>query len=99
MTYNAIVEDTGPGGYTASILGWPGCTVEGATKDEALARLRQAIANRLSRVEIVPIEVDVPQNGHPLAKFAGMFKDDELFDQFLLDMADYRREVDAEKAE
>ena len=99
MTYNAIVEDTGPGGYTASVLGWPDCAVKGATKDEALARLRQAIASRLSRVEIVPIEVDVPQNGHPLARFAGMFKDDELFDQFLLDMADYRREVDAEMAE
>ena len=99
MTYNAIVEDTGPGGYTASILGWPDCTAKGATKDEALARLRLAIANRLSRVEIVPIEVEVPPNGHPLAKFAGVFKDDELFDQFLQDMVDYRRELDAETAE
>ncbi len=44
MTYNAIVEDTGPSGYTASILGWPSCTAKGTTKDEALARLRQAIA-------------------------------------------------------
>ena len=97
MTYNAIVEDTGSGGYTASILGWPDCSVKGATRDEALARLRQAIANRLSRVEIVPIEVDVPKNVHPLAKFAGMFKDYEQFDQFLLDMAEYRQELDAEK--
>lgn len=99
MTYNAIVEDTGSGGYTASIFGWPDCSVKGATRDEALTRLRLAVANRLSRVEIVPIKVDVPQNSHPLAKFAGMFEDDDLFDQFLEDVADYRRKVDAEKVE
>lgn len=99
MTYNAIVEDRKAEGYTASILGWPGCTASGDTKDEALARLRQAIRDRLPRVEIVPIEVDIGDNGHPLAKFAGMFKDDALFDQFLEDMAAYRREVDGEMAD
>ncbi len=99
MTYNAIVEDTGPGGYTASILGWPGCTVKGATKDEALARLRQAITKRLSRVEIVPIEVVAPQAGRAQAKFAGMFKGEGLLDEFLEDVEDDRREVDAEMAE
>ncbi len=98
MTYNAIVEDQTPHGYTATILGWPSCTVTGATRAEALTRLRRAISNRLSRVEIVPIEVDVPENDHPLAKFAGMFQDDPLFDQFIEDMAAYRRDVDAEMA-
>ena len=65
MTYNAIVEDTGSDGYTASILGWPDCTAKDATKGEALAWLRQTIANRLSRGEIVPIEVDVPRTVIP----------------------------------
>ncbi len=95
MTYNAIVEGIEAGGYTASVLGWPGCSASGTTKDEALTRLRRAITERLSRVEIVPIEVDVPENGHPLAKFAGMFEADELFDQFVEDMAAYRRKIDA----
>lgn len=99
MTYNAIVEDRMPHGYFATILGWPSCTATGATKSEALTRLRQAISDRLARVEIVPIEVDVPENGHPLAEFAGMFQDDPLFDQFIEDMAAYRREVDAEMAD
>ena len=96
MTYNAIVEDRKTAGYTASILGWPSCTATGATKAEALTRLRQVIRDRLSSVEIVPIEVDVSENGHPLARFAGMFKDDTLFDQFVEDMAAYRRQIDAE---
>ncbi len=99
MTYNAIVEYMKPDGYTASILGWPACTVAGATKAEALDRLRQAVSDRLSRVEIVPINVDVSENGHPLAKFAGMFKDDPLFDEFIEEMAAYRRQVDAASAD
>ena len=99
MKYNAIVEDSETDGYTATILEWPGCTATGATRGEALTRLRQAISNRLSRVEIVPIEVDVPEAAHPLAKVIGMFKDDPLFDQFVEDMAAYRREVDAEMAD
>ena len=32
----------------------------------------------------------------PWVKFAGMFKDDPLFDDFVEDMAAYRRELDAE---
>ena len=99
MTYNAIVENTTPHGYTASIQEWPSCSATGATKAEALTRLRQAISDRLSKVEIVPIEVDVPGNGHPLAKVLGIFEDDPTFDQFVEDMAAYRREIDAEMAE
>lgn len=33
---------------------------------------------------------------HPLAKFAGMFKDDPLFDNWQKSIAKYRREVDAD---
>ncbi|HEX9733245.1 MAG TPA: type II toxin-antitoxin system HicB family antitoxin [Thermoanaerobaculia bacterium] len=99
MTYSAIVEDRESAGFTASVLGWPSCTATGATKAEALTRLRQVIRDRLSSVEIVPVEVDVPEDGHPLARFAGMFKNDALFDQFVEDMAAYRREVDAETAD
>lgn len=46
-------------------------------------------------VEVVPFEVGGPQNGNPLAKVVGLFQDDPLFDQFIEDMAAYRREVDA----
>jgi hypothetical protein len=35
----------------------------------------------------------------PWVRFAGMFKDDPLFDEFVEDMAAYRRELDAEVAQ
>lgn len=34
----------------------------------------------------------------PWVKFAGIFKDDPLFDEFVEDMATYRRELDAKIA-
>ena len=34
----------------------------------------------------------------PWVKFTGMFKDDPLFDEFVDDMATYRRELDARVA-
>jgi hypothetical protein len=38
------------------------------------------------------------EQSDPWVKFAGMFKDDPLFDEFVEDMAAYRRELDAEVA-
>jgi len=38
------------------------------------------------------------EQSDPWVKFAGMFKDDPLFDEFVEDMATYRRELDAEVA-
>jgi hypothetical protein len=39
------------------------------------------------------------EQSEPWVKFAGMFKDDPLFDEFVEDMAAYRRELDAEIAD
>ena len=38
------------------------------------------------------------EQSDPWVKFAGMFNDDPLFDEFVEDMAAYRRELDAEVA-
>ncbi len=95
MTYNAIVEDTEKDGFTATVLGWPSCTAAGSTREEALVRLRQNLRDRLAKTEVVPLEVDVPGD-HPWMKFAGMFKDDALFDQVVEDIETYRRELDAD---
>ncbi len=44
MTYSAIAEYMKPDGYTARILGWPTCTVAGATKGEEIRGMGQALA-------------------------------------------------------
>src|SRR5207253_9216834 len=68
-------------------------SARGATREEALAKLRTKIQTRQKNgTEIVGLEVG-PQ-AHPLAEFAGMFKDDPLFDYWQKAIAEYRRQVD-----
>ena len=43
---------------------------------------------------ILPPQAEV-ENSPPWVKFAGMFKDDPLFDDFVENMAAYRRELEA----
>ncbi len=95
MTYQAIVENTGERSFKAAVLGWPSCKVAGATREEALARLREALSQRLSEVEIVPLEIDLPKDASPRLKFAWMFRDNPLFDEVVKEMEADRRQLDA----
>ena len=99
MHYSAIVENRDREGFTATVLGWPGFTAEGRTREEALERLRQSFRDRLPKVEVVPLEVEEPEGAHPWMRFAGMFENDTLFDQVLDDIQAYRRELDADGTE
>jgi len=65
----------------------------GATRKEALAKLRTKIEARLKNgTELVGLEVG--SQPHSLAEFAGMFKDDPMFEDWQKAIAEYRRKVD-----
>ncbi|WP_017744174.1 hypothetical protein [Scytonema hofmannii] len=38
----------------------------------------------------------MPKSEHPWMKFAGMYKDNSLFDEVVLNIEAYRRELDTE---
>lgn len=70
-------------------------TADGATREEALHKLRELIHARIAAGgQIVPL--DLPDTAHPLAPFAGMFKDDPMFAEVLEIMAERRRQADAD---
>ncbi len=96
MTYDVAVRNDQDSGFTATVMGWPSCVARGSTREEALKKVREDLSNRLSEVEIVPVEVDAPQPSNPMLKFAGVFKDDPLFDRVLEEIEAYRREIDAD---
>ena len=96
MTYPILLESKKQGGYTATVLGWPDCTAQGATRQEALTRIRQVLIERLTQAEIVPLEIEAPQPEHPWLEFAGMFKDNPVFDEVLAEIETYRRELDVD---
>jgi len=70
-------------------------SAQGATREEVLAKLRDQLESRLREGSEV-VSLDVPTEPHPLARFAGMFKDDPLFDNWQKSIAKYRREADAD---
>ena len=70
-------------------------SAEGATREEVLAKLREQLDSRLSNGSEV-VSLDVAIEPHPLARFAGMFKDDPLFDSWQKSIAKYRRKTNAD---
>jgi hypothetical protein len=66
---------------------------EGSTKEEAIGKLRKLIATRIeSGAEL--IAVNVPGEENPWISFAGMFKDDPLFDRWQAAIAERREGTD-----
>ena len=94
MRFSVLVEAVPGNGFRAT-GGEPfGLTVEGATRDEALQKLRQLIEGKVSAgAELFTL--DVPMVEHPWLPFAGMFRDDSLVEEWTRSMTEYRREVDA----
>lgn len=94
LMYNVFVKKVGDR-FTATVVGFPNCTVEAASRAEAIERAREAVAEFVSDGELVKIEVETSSQNRPLRDFVGMWADDDTFDEFVEAMKSYRREVDA----
>ena len=92
MTYNVVVENS-KNRYRATVIGWPSCAATGRTREEAIDRLRNDLEKRLSKVEVVSLEV---AGRHPVLEYAGVFADDPDFEAVQEEIAAYRRELDAD---
>ena len=57
MGYQVLLRSIPTNGYIATALAWPQCTVEAPTREEALEKMRTAIAELFSGGEIVEVEV------------------------------------------
>jgi predicted RNase H-like HicB family nuclease len=98
LTPYVLIEKDTEGLWKANILGWSDCEARGSTREEALSNLHQVFTARLEHAEIVPLEISSPDAENPWLRLAGKYKDDPHFDEFVEDMAAYRRELDAEVA-
>lgn len=94
LIYDVLIENEQDGTVKATLLTLPDVKSSGATKEEALENLIQLFQER--KPEIVTLEIEPIETEHPWMKFAGMFKDDPLFDEVLEFIEADRRELDAE---
>jgi predicted RNase H-like HicB family nuclease len=93
MQIPILVERVAGNGYRARASEPFAVTAKGATRDEALAKIRAKIQARLKEgTELVSLEVGPETN--PWVEFAGMYKDDPMIDDWKKAMADYRKKVD-----
>jgi hypothetical protein len=91
MEIPIIVEPTGDNGFRASSGGLWGLQIDAPTREEAVQKLRELIDRRLEAgAEVLGLEIR--SRAHPLARFAGMLKDDPLLESWKDAMAEYRRE-------
>ncbi len=95
MKYTVVIEKD-KGRYQAFVPALPGCVAEGITRVNTLEKIRQAIVNRLSKVEITTIEVEAAADSWE--PFIGMWKDDGTWEEFQTEIAAYRQQMnDAEE--
>jgi predicted RNase H-like HicB family nuclease len=99
FTYDVLIENQEDGKVLATVIGLPDCQATGATKEEALTSLYQRLTERLAKAEIVSIKIEPPKAEHPWMKFAGMYKDNPLFDEVQAYIEADRRKLDAEMEE
>jgi predicted RNase H-like HicB family nuclease len=87
-------------GFSATVPVLPGCRATGPTEEETLKKIRGQIARTLARTKAVAVEVEAPSfpaAEHPWTPFAGMWKDDPGFEDFLTEIAADRRAVDSQE--
>ena len=99
LTYSVIIERAKEGSYKATVWGLPDCQATGDTREVALTSINDILTARLENAEVVVQEIVLPEAENPWIKFAGMYKDNPLFNDMLAEMEVYRREVDEEMEE
>src|SRR5262249_21532434 len=65
MQYTLILTETAAGGIQVTIPALPACWVEAATRDDAIRLAREAIAQLVSRSEVVQVEIPAQPRATP----------------------------------
>jgi hypothetical protein len=93
MEISVVVEPVSGNGFRASSGDPWRLESHAASRDEAILELRKLIQTRIEAgAEVVKLKFALGE--HPLARFAGMFKDDPLLEPWKQAMAEYRRDRD-----
>ncbi len=98
MQYQVLVENLPDGLFSAFVIGVPDIVAEGATVEEALNKARTMLRERLATSRLFTIEVEEPPVAavaNPWLETHGSLRDDTTFDDWVEEIAKYRREVDS----
>lgn len=91
MKATVFVEKVGKKKYRATTSQPVPLESEGASQDEALERLYELAKKRLASGQLLQMNVPDSPATNPWQAFAGIWKDHPEFDDFLENIAEYRR--------
>ena len=91
MKTAVLVEKLGKKKYRASTSQPIALASRGRSRDEALKRLCTLARKRLAAGEWEQVSLPGPPDANPWIAYAGIWKDHPDFDDFLKNIADYRR--------
>ena len=91
-----LIEQETEGKYQAMVLGWAGCQAEGNSREEVITNITRVVGDRLEKSELISLVIQPSKPEHPWMKFAGMYKDNPLFDEVVAYMEADRNTFDRE---
>jgi len=91
MNLTAVVERISDDRFRAIISQPFVIESEGRTADEAVHHLRELAVERLAAAQVIQIDVPERQGSHPWARWAGVWKDNPDYDDYVASIAEYRR--------
>jgi predicted RNase H-like HicB family nuclease len=94
MDYLLIVRPEPEGQFTAQVMGIPEIRAVAATQARAIQEAKRLLTEWLAKALLVRVHLPVPAVAHPATEFAGQAENDPLFDEYLEEIARYRREED-----
>ncbi len=82
MEIPVVIEPAAGNGYLAKTGEPLALSMAGASREEALRNLKQAVQQRLqSGTTIASLDVAIQGEENPWVKFAGMFENEPMFDE------------------
>ena len=99
MQYQVFVKNPTESRFMASVVGLPNVTADGVTEKEAIDKLKVILDAQFKNGKLVTIDINVPsdrieEKSDPWLANMGIFQDDPTFDDFLVEVNNYRNEVD-----
>ncbi len=83
-----MLEPQASGRFVASAVEFPAFRIEAATEAEAIGQLQQSLSEHVAHTKVMPWVIPVPPIDDAAAppawaKFAGIFRDNPMFDEVM----------------